>query len=95
MKKAIATAVLTLGLTGCSAMNMNTLNNTDISDVDFSQEFKQGEACETTILFFGPFGSSSVVDAAKNGGVSKVEVVEQEFSSKILFGQRCTIVYGS
>ncbi len=94
MKKALAGAVLALGLSGCSAVAMNSGNSADLNKVDFTKEFKTGEACESTVLFFGPFGSSSVVDAAKNGGISKVDVVEQRVNSIILFGQRCTIVYG-
>ncbi|WP_298449230.1 TRL domain-containing protein [uncultured Marinobacter sp.] len=94
MKKAFVAAILAVGLSGCSAVAMNSGNTADLNQVDFQKEFKTGEACETSVLLFGPFGYSSVVDAAKNGGISKVEVVEQRFNSYILFGQRCTVVYG-
>lgn len=94
MKKVFIATALALGLSGCSAVALNSGNMTDLNQVDFQKEFKTGKACETTVLLFGPFGYSSVVDAAKNGGISKVEVVEQRVKSFILFGQRCTIVYG-
>ena len=94
MKKALACIALAFGMTGCSAVALNSGNSADLNKVDFTKEFKTGEACESTILFFGPFGSSSVVDAASNGGIANVDVVEQKYNNMILFGQRCTIVYG-
>lgn len=81
-------------VSGCSTTALNTLNQSNIGGVDFTSEFKKGESCEYYVLLFGPFGSSSVMAAAKSAKIKTVEVVEQEATSYILFGHRCTHVYG-
>ncbi len=81
-------------LAGCSTNPLNTINQNNFEKVDFTSNFKKGEACENHFLIFGPFGSSSVMDAAKSANIKTVEVVEQKITSYILFGNRCTIAYG-
>lgn len=81
-------------MSGCSTTPLNTFNQNNFDKVDFTSDFKKGEACENHFLLFGPFGSASVMDAAKSANIKKVEVVEQEFASYIIFSTRCTYVYG-
>lgn len=94
MKKILLAAGIAAVLSGCSTTVLNTGNQTSLAGVDFKDSFKKGEACETRVLIFGPFGSASVMDAAKKGGLSKVEVVEQSYKDYILIGKRCTVVHG-
>ena len=83
-------------VTGCATVDTTpSMNTTDLNGVDFSQDFDTGESCQRTVLFFGPFGSSSVVDAAKDGSIDQIEVVDNSWGT-YLFGQySCTTVYGS
>ena len=97
MKKVLqiaAATLVTLAISGCSIVSQNGTNVSNLDNVDFTKEFKTGKACETRILIFGPFGDSSVVKAAKSAGIKKVDLVEYKRSGYILFGKRCTIVYG-
>lgn len=94
MKKFLLAAGVAALLSGCTSTALNTGNQVNLADVDFKDTFKVGESCERTFLIFGPFGSSSVVDAAKSGGLSKVQVVEQSFHNYILVTSRCTKVHG-
>ena len=85
---------ITLLTTGCTTYALNTFNQNNLKNVDFTSEFKVGEACEIIFLNYGPFGSSSIVDAAKSSGIKTVEVVEKRFTSFLLSSSKCTIVYG-
>jgi hypothetical protein len=73
---------------------MNNINQTNLSTVDFKSNFKKGEACSWTVMFFGPFGSTSIIDAAKDGNISKVELTEQTSNIYPFVSKTCTIVYG-
>lgn len=94
MRKIVLVAAAVALLSGCSTTVLNTGNQVNLNGVDFKESFKVGEACETRVLIFGPFGSASVVDAAKNAGLSKVEIVEQSYKDYLLIGKRCTKVHG-
>lgn len=94
MKKFLLTAAAVFVMTGCSITSNNSGNVSNLDDVDFSKEFKTGEACETTVLIFGPFGDSSVVEAAKSANIKKVELVEYKRNGYVLFSERCAIVHG-
>lgn len=91
------TIFITAGvLSACSTMYTPALNTTDISKVDFSKSMKKGEDCITYLLFFfGPFGNASAVTAAKNGGISKAEVIDYQVNHYFLFSQGCIIVHGN
>ncbi|MCP5169603.1 MAG: hypothetical protein H6999_07590 [Hahellaceae bacterium] len=93
MKKILAILAIA-SLSGCSVVALNSANTADLNKVDFKKSFRTGEACESTFLIFGPFGSSSVVDAAKSGKLSKVDVVEQKSTNYFIASKRCTIVHG-
>lgn len=89
-------AVLLLGgIFGCTLEGSPALNVTDIKSVDFSKPMKNGEACATYILgIFGPFGDPSLMNAVKNGDISKVQVIDYKNKGYVLFSQRCLEVYG-
>lgn len=83
-------------ISGCSTMHTPAGNMTDIKSTDFSKSMKQGEACATYLFgLIGPFGDSSLVDAAKNGGISKVEVVDYKDGFYIFISRHCTVAHGS
>jgi hypothetical protein len=95
MKKALLILVTTLVISGCSINSRNGVNTSDLNNVDFTKDFKSGDACEFRFLiFFGPFGDASVVKAAKSADITKVDLVEYKSTSYIVFGKSCTIVHG-
>ena len=97
----IVSCVLVLGAFGCTTMGTPAVNTTNVQNVDFSQSFKKGSDCSTVVLFvFGPFGDSSVVNAAKNAGIKKVEVVDYRSSwfpsvALPIVYTHCVVVHGN
>lgn len=92
---ALVPAVLTLN--ACvSGFPANGMNNANLQAVDFSRvgQMKRGESCATTILGLFTNGSSLISDAAKAGGLKKVELVEYRGSANPLFSKQCAIVFG-
>jgi hypothetical protein len=79
---------------GCVTVMSPAVNNADIEKVDFSKSMKIGQSCQNWYLFFGPFGDASIVEAAKNAGIKKVDVVDYKVAWYVLFSQRCAVVYG-
>ena len=94
MKKILLTIAATLAITGCSVTSHNSANVSNLDNVDFTKDFKTGEACETRVLVFGPFGDASVVKAAKSAEIKNVEVVEYKRTGYVFFAKRCAIVHG-
>jgi hypothetical protein len=90
----IVNLYLMMIISSCSNIKLNNINSTNIAQVNFKSNFKVGQACSNTFLTFGPFGSSSIIDAARNGSLSKVEIVEENINNYILFQQICTVVHG-
>ena len=87
--------IFILGLTACSTMETPAVNMIDMKTTDFSKTMKKGESCQNYILgFIGPFGDASVVNAAKDAEISKIEVVDYKYTYFILFSQKCVCVYG-
>ena len=84
-----------LFLTGCVFGISPAVNTSNVQEVDFSSNFKKGEACMTRILFFPPTGEASIVAAAKNAGISKVEVVDYRVDFFFFSSRKCTVVYGN
>jgi hypothetical protein len=86
----------TLGFGGCVTSLTPVSNNTDITKVDFSkiESLKSGKSCAKWYFIFGPFGSSSVVDAVTNGKLSSVQLVDYGLERGFLTHSVCTIVYG-
>jgi expansin (peptidoglycan-binding protein) len=68
----------------------------DISKVDFSKvgNMKSGKSCARWYFIFGPFGDQSLVNAVKNGGLSRVEVVDYSIEPGFFTVARCTVAYG-
>jgi len=87
--------IFTFWLLGCSSLKTPAINTLDIKTTDFSKKMKSGESCQTYILgFIGPFGKASVVQAAKNARISKVEVIDYKENYYVLLSQKCICVYG-
>lgn len=56
---------------------------------------KRGEACASSILGLVTTGDASVATAAKNGGINKVGVVDQQYTSILgLYAKYCVVVTG-
>ena len=62
--------------------------------VDMSKVTKMGKACFS--MSVGSSGNGSIIEAAKNGGISKVHMVEysEEFEVGGFVRKKCTYVYG-
>jgi hypothetical protein len=99
MKKLIAFMVIagfSMGFAGCALQSSPVLNNTDLSRFDFSDaaSLKESTVCATYILGLGPIGSTSVMDAIKNGGIKTVKVVDYKHGWYLLVSKDCVVVYG-
>jgi len=80
---------------GCTMVTTPAINATPLREVDFTKQLKRGESCTLFVLGFPVEGETSVVSAAKNGGIRKVEVVDVQYKNYILVAKQCVIVYGS
>lgn len=98
MRKSLFSLLLVIAVasTGCISSFTPHANISDIDDVDMSSSFKEGESCAWWLGFnlIGPFGDMSVVKAAKDAGIRKVEVVDQKIESYIIVSRICAHVYG-
>jgi hypothetical protein len=58
---------------------------------------KRGEACATSILGIIGTGNASIEKAASNGGIERITNVDHRSTIFLLgiYGEFCTIVYGS
>jgi hypothetical protein len=64
----------------------------DIREVDFSQDLTRGETC-THQLFFVVFDRASIVEAARNAGITKISLVDNYYSSVLgLWSAYCVVV---
>jgi hypothetical protein len=80
---------------GCATLTSPVVNSIDIKSTDFSKSMKTGEACRTYVLcFIGPFGDASIVQAAQEAKISKVEAVDYKSGWYFLFSKYCVRVYG-
>jgi len=85
-----------LFVVGCAWTTPIMINTTDISKIDFSENMSKGEACETSIFgLLGPFGSRSVIMAAKNAGISQVRYTEYTTKWNVITSNSCVTVYGN
>ncbi len=68
----------------------------DISKLNFVelQKMKSGESCMYNLLFFRVYGDSSVIEAAKNGGINNVQIIGEKGYWIFPLTKKCTIVYG-
>jgi NAD-dependent DNA ligase len=82
-------------VSGCAMKFTPVSNINTIKDVDFTKEMKIGESCGTYILGLGPIsGDTSIITAAKNSGIKKIEVVDYKFADYIIIQKSCVIIYG-
>lgn len=100
MKKIILVSTLTLAMfTGCSiktsAPQQHNMNLHEVNMKEVSQ-MKKGTACQARFLMIFPVGTDdTVLTAASNGDISKVEYVEKSASGiPFLYNEVCTDVYG-
>jgi hypothetical protein len=94
MVRVIAIISALLLVPGCFGFTRTPYLNNDLSEVDLSQEFKTGEACDYFFLGIGPMGDASVLAAAENGGLSRVLIVDRYSGGILIYYERCTIVHG-
>jgi hypothetical protein len=93
----IASTLSLIGLSACNtAFVSNGMNTANLQTVDFARlnQMKSGESCATTILGLFTDGSAMISDAAKSGGLRRVDLVEYKISANPLFSKQCAIVYG-
>ena len=77
--------------TPVSSKIMNVTNH-DLGD--FSK-LKKGEACIESVLGFNGFNNStSVIDAMKDGKITKIKYIDSKYYVAPFYSKRCTVVYG-
>lgn len=99
MKKSlIVLSLLLLAATSCTykytptSSAMINVTNYEIGDLS---KLKTGEACITKILGFPPSeASTSVIDAMKNGNITKIKMIDSSVSDNFFSKKVCTIVHG-
>ncbi|MCW5810728.1 MAG: TRL-like family protein [Labilithrix sp.] len=56
---------------------------------------KRGEACAFSILGIIAIGDASAATAAKNGGITKIGLVDSDMMGILgIYGSHCTVVHG-
>ena len=64
-------------------------------DANLTVKLKKGESCEKYyLLIFGPVGNKSVIDAAKQGQVTKIKSVDYATEEYGIYSRNCVYVYG-
>ena len=89
---------LAIATSACgAAYASNGINSANLQTVDFGRlsQMKTGESCATTFLGLFTDGSALISDAARAGGLRKVDLVEYKVSANPLFSKQCAIVYGT
>lgn len=98
MKRKFLLLFLTLALVttiGCSLSISPVQNTVDVGSVDLTKEMKKGKACETFVLGIIPIGGrASVVEAARSRNISKINAVDYERNSYVVYAQECVVVHG-
>jgi hypothetical protein len=100
MKKFFAGLVVasSLALCGCMAQYSPTANVVKSDEIDFTKlgELKKGSSCGLMqILFFPPFGTASLKEAATTAGIAKLKLVDYEVREFLLFRNICVTAYGN
>lgn len=92
-KLLILAALVALG--ACSFNTAAPLMATKALPLETGMIRKQGSACSYYILgFIGPFGSNSLVSAARDGNISQVVYYDVSYDYWGLYGTRCREAYG-
>lgn len=91
----VATATALAVLTSGCMTQAPVMNTVDVTQVDYSTPIQKQKDCAYFILMFmGPFGQASMMDAIKAGGFSKVKGLEYSESNYFLWRETCNVVYG-
>ena len=96
-------SICVVALSGCASTGF--MSKTGVSAVVAVQEAgqvngsglgaKKGRACSNNILGIASVGDSSVVAAARDGGISNVTVVDYDYLNILfIYGRACTLVRG-
>ena len=101
LSKTLFLALAIIGLSACSNTYTPNSNVTNLSDVDFDniKSLRKGTDCGYNILFVGPIGNATLIDATRDGRINRVKYVEKNFSGfpftyVPLVSKQCIIVYG-
>ena len=91
---AYTTIIFTALLVGCTTATP-TVHIVNLTDANLTVELKKGESCEKYyLLIFGPVGNKSVIDAAKQGKVTKIKSVDYATEEYGIYSKNCVYVYG-
>lgn len=98
MKKTLAILASISLLASCTykytpaTSSMVNLTDYEIGNIN---SLKTGEACATSFMGIPSFESStSVIDAMKNGGISKIKLVDKKVYNSFFVYKQCTVVHG-
>lgn len=95
-KNLFLAAALTLSA-GCMYRATPIVNSVDVTAVDWSKvsSMKHGSTCATFLFGAIPIsGSTSLVKAVEDAGVSEVTVLSTRFKNYVLYSQNCLEVWG-
>ncbi len=93
MKKAFV--LVPLVLAGCMNVQITPSSvSIPVKDIDVNKQYKVGKACSKVYLGIGPFGDMSIPTAARNGGITKIALVDYEARMYVVYAELCTIVKG-
>jgi hypothetical protein len=84
------------GSVGCVATRTPVMTP-NRRDIDFTQEMKVGKSCDSWLLGLARHvdGPTTLSLAVEDGGLSRVEYVDESFTTVFLFWwKRCLIAYG-
>ena len=95
----VAATALILSLVGSCSYKYTPATSSMINVTDYTigdiNKLKTGEACITRVLGFSlSEASTSVIDAMRNGGISKIKMIDKSFSDNVFTTKECTIVHG-
>lgn len=102
IKSLVAVAAVTAALSGCAVVQA-PVSNALITDVrgpvavgdGAASNLKTGESCAQNILGIYAGGDASISAASRDGGISKVAVVDHHSTGVLwLYARYCTVVRG-
>jgi hypothetical protein len=98
MKKIILSLSLIFAAASCTyKYTPETSAMINITDYDIGNvnSLKTGESCYTRFFLFPALESStSVIDAMRNGGISKIKMVDKKVYDSFFVYKSCTVVHG-
>lgn len=96
----ISIVLMSVILASCT-VRTTPVANTNFSEVDFTQlrSFEKGKSCKRFLLGIVPLpiGQPSLINAAKDAKLRKVEVVDYEYGFSLLplpTYKKCLVAYG-